>query len=119
MIFKYQKGQSVLFPAEMALTVIIVLFIMIVERFANRTDTKKIEEKKIDDDEAIEQKKSFFSNEEMFKRTTTNRSMTVKLKTVKTSDLDLSSNAATEFLTSFDNNDDNDIEDERTKITVQ
>lgn len=50
LIFKYQEGQSVLFPAEMAMTVIIIAFIMIIERFANRTDTKKVEEKKIDDE---------------------------------------------------------------------
>jgi hypothetical protein len=30
----------------------------------------------------------------MFKRSTTNRSMTVKLKTIKTTDLDMSSDAA-------------------------
>lgn len=34
----------------MAMTVIIIAFIMIIERFANRTDTKKVEEKKIDDE---------------------------------------------------------------------
>lgn len=55
----------------------------------------------------------------MFKRTTTNRSMTVKLKTVKTSDLDMTSNASVEFLGQFNNDDDNDIEDGRTKITIQ
>jgi hypothetical protein len=55
----------------------------------------------------------------MFKRTTTNRSMTVKLKTVKTTDLDMTSNASVEFLGSFNNDDDNDIEDGRTKITIQ
>jgi hypothetical protein len=38
----------------MAMTVIIIAFIMIIERFANRTDTKKIEEKKINEDEAKE-----------------------------------------------------------------
>jgi len=44
--------------------------------------------------------------------------MTVKLKTVKTSDLDLGSDAAQHFLSSFNNeDDDDDIEDSRTKIT--
>jgi len=44
--------------------------------------------------------------------------MTVKLKTVKTSDLDLASDAAHHFLSSFNNEeDDDDIEDSRTKIT--
>jgi hypothetical protein len=51
----------------------------------------------------------------MFKRSTTARSMTVKLKTVKTSDLDMGSDAAQHFLNSFGNeDDDNDIEDSRT-----
>lgn len=54
----------------------------------------------------------------MFKRTTTQRSMTVKIKTVKTSDLDMSSSTAQEFLNDLGNDDDNDnIEDSRTKIT--
>jgi len=102
----------------MAITLILVIFIIIVERYANRSDTKKIEEKKLPEDDDAENKKSFFSNEDMFKRTTTQRSMTVKLKTVKTSDLDMSSNAAQDFLSSFDSaNNDDDIEDSRTKIT--
>lgn len=97
-----------------------ILVIIIIERYANRSDTKKVEEKKLVNDNEEEKKKSFFSNEEMFKRTTTNRSMTVKLKTVKTSDLDMSSSAAQEFLSSFaGDDDDNDIEDSRTKITNQ
>lgn len=45
--------------------------------------------------------------------------MTVKLKTVKTSDLDMGSDAAQDFLSSFNNDDDDDIEDARTKITNQ
>lgn len=103
----------------MASTVLGVLVLIIVERYANRSDTKKVEEKRIEEDEQ-EKKKSFFSNDDMFKRTTTQRSMTVKLKTVKTSDLDMSSNAAQEFLSSFDkNDDDDDIEDSRIPITSQ
>lgn len=94
-----------MFAGEMALTIILVLFIMMIERYANRTNTKKVEEKNLQD-EGDEQKKSFFSNDEMFKRTTTQRSMTVKLKTVKTSDLDMASGAAQDFLHSFDNAED-------------
>lgn len=56
----------------------------------------------------------------MFKRTTTNRSMTVKIKTVKTSDLDMNSSAAQDFLNNLNgDDDDNNIEDSRTKITNQ
>lgn len=101
----------------MAITVLFVIILMIVERYANRSDTKKIEENKFLTPEQ-ENKKGFFSNDEMFKRTTTQRSMTVKLKTVKTSDLDLGSGAAQDFLSSFAEKDDgSDIEDGRTKIT--
>lgn len=103
----------------MAMTIILVLVVMMIERYANRTNTKKVEEKKLQD-EGDEQKKSFFSNDEMFKRTTTQRSMTVKLKTVKTSDLDMSSGAAQDFLHSFDNMEDQEsMDDSRTKITPQ
>ena len=46
--------------------------------------------------------------------------MTVKLKTVKTSDLDMSSSAAQDYLSSMGGEqDDDDIEDGRTKITSQ
>lgn len=41
----------------------------------------------------------------MFKRTSTNRSMTVSLKTMKTGDIDMQSNSAQEFLSSMYNND--------------
>jgi hypothetical protein len=91
--FDFYKGNSVLFPGAMAVAVLEILFIIIVERYANRSDTKKVEEKSlVDEDE--EKKKQFFSNDDMFKKTQTQRSMTVKLKTVKTSDLDMTSNAA-------------------------
>jgi len=103
----------------MAMTVIVILVVMIIERYANRSDTKKVEENKLVTEED-QKKKSFFSNDDIMKRTTTQRSMTVKLKTVKTSDLDMSSGAAQEFLNSFDKgDDDNDVEDSRTKITKQ
>lgn len=119
MSFDFSKGQSVIFPGEMAMTVLVVITIMIIERYANRSDTKKVEEPKIVEDKDSK-KKSFFSNDDMFKRTTTQRSMTVKLKTVKTSDLDMSSSAAQEFLNSFgQDNEKEDIEESRTKITSQ
>jgi hypothetical protein len=45
--------------------------------------------------------------------------MTVKLKTVKTSDLDMSSSAAQDYLSNMGGEqDDEDIEDGRTKITA-
>ena len=46
--------------------------------------------------------------------------MTVKIKTVKTSDLDMNSSAAQDFLSNIGNdNDDSNIEESRTKITSQ
>lgn len=114
--FEYGK-QSVLFPMEMAGQLLLVIFVIIIERYANRSDTKKVEEKKLVEDK--DDKKSFFSNEEMFKRTTTQRSMTVKLKTVKTSDLDMGSSAAQDFLNDLGNDqDDDEIDDARTQITT-
>lgn len=118
--FDYHKGQSVLFLFEMAIMVLFIITIIIIERYANRSDTKKIEEKAFKTDDDSTKKKSFFSNDEMFKRTTTQRSMTVKIKTVKTSDLDLNSSAAQDFLNDMGGDgDNNDIEDSRTKITSQ
>jgi hypothetical protein len=57
----------------------------------------------------------------MFKRTSTNRSMTVSLKTMKTGDIDMQSNSAQDFLQSMYGSDDGrTVSDEsRTKITVQ
>ena len=43
--FDYYKGQSVVFQGEMAIMVLLIMTIIIVERYANRSDTKKIEEK--------------------------------------------------------------------------
>lgn len=91
--FEYGK-QSVLFPFSMASQLLLIITVIIIERYANRSDTKKIEEKRTIGDEEEDKKKTFFSNDDMFKRTTTQRSMTVKLKTVKTSDLDMGSSAA-------------------------
>lgn len=116
--FDFAKGQTVVFSGEMAITILLVIAVMIIERYANRTNTKKVEEKKINEFQ-VEQKQSFFSNDEMFKRTTTQRSMTVKLKTVKTADLDMSSSAAQDFLHSFETDNKSDgMDDSRTKITT-
>lgn len=49
--FDYHKGQSVLFLAEMAMMVLFIITIIIIERYANRSDTKKVEEKTITQDD--------------------------------------------------------------------
>jgi hypothetical protein len=112
-------GVSDIFEYEMAITLVIIIFITIIERIASRTDTKK--STKTVDSQAIEGEKSFFSEQEMFKRTSTNRSMTVSLKTMKTGDIDMQSNSAQDFLQSMYGSDDGrTVSDEsRTKITVQ
>lgn len=49
---KFEFGsQSVLFPFAMAKELILMFAIIIIERYANRSDTKKVEEKRIDEDE--------------------------------------------------------------------
>jgi len=40
----------VVFAGEMAMTIILVLVVMMIERYANRTNTKKVEEKKLQDE---------------------------------------------------------------------
>jgi UDP-N-acetylenolpyruvoylglucosamine reductase len=81
----------------MAITLLVISIIIVLERYANRTDTKAAEEKRKQLSNDLDPSKtagSFFSNDEMFKRTSTARSMTVKLKTMKTTDLDLQGGAA-------------------------
>ena len=80
----------------MAITLLVISIIIVLERYANRTDTKAAEEKRKQLKNDLDPSKtgSFFSNDEMFKRTSTARSMTVKLKTMKTTDLDLQGGAA-------------------------
>jgi len=75
----------------MAVCLITIIAIMVVERYVNRCDTKAVEEKSLSDDKDSAE---FFSQEEMFARTSTARSMTVKLKTMKTQDLDMQGSAA-------------------------
>lgn len=47
--FEYGK-QSVLFPMAMAGQLLLIIFIIIIERYANRSDTKKVEEKHLVDE---------------------------------------------------------------------
>jgi len=76
--------------------------LMILERYMNRSNTF---EKKVSLIPKEEQS-SFFSKQQMFARTSTERSMTVKLNTMKTSSFDLGSGAAQNFLDSLGSNDD-------------
>jgi hypothetical protein len=64
---------------------------MVLERIVSRSDTKKkVHATEFGGKEMKDKKqKAFFEQDDIFKRTTTMRSMTVKLRTMKTSDLDL------------------------------
>jgi hypothetical protein len=39
-VFEFYYGQSQLFKGEMSITLIVILIILIIERYASRTDTK-------------------------------------------------------------------------------
>jgi hypothetical protein len=69
------KGVSSVWTYDKALTMVVLIFIMILERIANRTDTKKVEKKSLI--ESTKDDQGFFKSEEMFKKNNTNRSMTV------------------------------------------
>jgi len=55
MQFKYYQKQTVLWDWSMVFSLIFIATLIVVERYANRSDTKKIleHELKIDDDEMI------------------------------------------------------------------
>jgi hypothetical protein len=100
-IFKFFAGQSSIFGGEMSMVILFIITVIILERYTNRTDTKADEQanKRFSQSKDLEGGDSgFFSQEEMFARTSTQRSMTVKLKTMKTSDLDMQGGAAQDFL---------------------
>jgi len=97
-IFGFLKGQSSIFGGEMALVILAIISVIILERYTNRSDTKAQEQKRMSQDLNAGGGGGFFGNDDLFKRTSTNRSMTVKLKTMKTSDLDVQGGAAQDFL---------------------
>ena len=109
----------------MAIALLTIITVIIFERYASRIDTKApTEDKRLSTMQAAApagSKGSFFSQEDIFKRTSTNRSMTVKLQTMKTSDLDMQGNAAQDFLKQMYDNEDGDssFDESRTKITSQ
>ena len=84
----------------MAVALLTIITIIVIERYANRIDTKAPEKQRFggggEADPAGDA--SFFKQSDIFKRTSTNRSMTVRIQTMKTSDLDMQGNAAQDFL---------------------
>jgi len=84
----------------MAIALVTLIGIMIIERYSSRTDTKAPQEQRLSNSQSAPEGSdgNFFSQSDIFKRNSTNRSMTVKLQTMKTSDLDMQGNAAQDFL---------------------
>ena len=70
------KGNSNLFKGDMAIMVLIVLTIMIIERYVNRCDTKAVDNKSLIDDA---DDKNFFSKKEKGLQRLSTKSMTMKL----------------------------------------
>jgi len=86
-------SNSGIFNGAMAVCLLTIVFIIILERYISRTDTKAPESsKKAIKDEIEAESRGYFKD--VFERSTTARSMTVKLlKTMKTSDLDVQGDA--------------------------
>lgn len=83
-----EKNTNNIFKGEMAVSLIIVIAIIIIERYVNRSDTKAMSNKGLDN------QTQFFKEQEMVKTASQDRAMTVKLQTIKTSDLDVQENSS-------------------------
>jgi hypothetical protein len=115
---KNSKNNSSIFQGNMVICLLVVILVIVLERYVNRSDTKAVDQKGF---ESEKDKSSFFSPDSLFERTSTSRSMTVKLKTMKTADLDMQENAAQDFLKSMygaDDSGESQFDDTRTKITT-
>ena len=101
----------------MAVTLIIVIAIIIIERYVNRSDTKA------NNNRGLDNSTKFFQEADIFKsKSTDDRSMTIQLKTMKTSDLDVQGNSSQEFLKTMygsDNRDINQLDNSKSRITRQ
>lgn len=122
-IFPFLRGQSAIFGGEMAVVILVIIAIIILERYTNRTDTKAEEQKGLTSENDMDPtaKQGFFSQEEMFARASTARSMTVRLKTQKTSELDMQGEGAQDFLKMMYGGEEGsqNFDESRTKITNQ
>lgn len=88
---------SQIFKGNMVIMVLSFITLIIFERILNRTDTKKVTKKN-----NINETKQFLKKEDLFKKSQTERSMTTKIKTMKTADLDMGEgSAASDFLDSI------------------
>jgi hypothetical protein len=91
----YLKNQNGgVFKGDMIGCLLVVIFVIIVERYCNRSDTKAVAQSTR---LVSEGDRKFFEKDDFF-RSTTNRSMTIKLKTMRTADMDLQGGEAQDFL---------------------
>jgi len=96
--------------------VLSLIMLIIFERILNRTDTKTVSK-----NNHIHENKKFLKGDDLFKKQATERSMTTKIKTMKTTDLDMAEgSAASDFLDSIgDQGEEGGAQDNsRTKITA-
>ena len=115
-VFKFISNQSSIFKGDMAVTLLIVITIIIVERYANRTDTKAVHE---EPDYGHKSSKSNHNND-MFHRNQTLRSMTTKIRTIQTVDLDMKQDSVLEYLKSMNQEEGlGAVDGSKTKITSQ
>ena len=105
-----------LFNFHMIVLMLVIITVMFVERYANRMDTKAAKKKSEVMAESNKEDERLAKEQATFGRSKTARSMTVKLKTMKTTDLDMEDDAAQGVLQAqFGDADATD--DTRTKIT--
>jgi len=79
------KESNNIFKGDMSICLLLMILLIILERYINRTDTKAVEDTQ---QERRANHSSVFGTQKYFERSSTERSMTVKLKTLKTSDID-------------------------------
>ena len=97
----------------MIIIMLILITAMFVERYASRMDTKAAQRKT----DRMEEDTRFFKEKEMFSKSKTSRSMTVKLKTMKTTDLDMEDDVTQDFLQAAYGGEKDASDDTRTRIT--
>lgn len=113
------KASNNIFMGEMAICLILIIALIIVERYINRSDTKKVTSNQ-GIETGKETKKNYFSADEMFKRKSTNRSMTVGIKTFKTSDINMENDTVKNFFKDMEeDNAGGESSLEKIKITPQ
>lgn len=102
--YAYMAEQSVLFQYELAFVLVFIITVLVIDRIVARTDTKKVVEATEFGGREVGPggQQAFYEQDAIFQRSQTMRSMTVKLRTMKTSDLDMGSSQAQKFLQEFE-----------------